>query len=124
MGKLSKEQLVQRRQQLRLDAQREIAKTEVLQFRLDKDAIDRIHRLADQEQIAVGTMLRKWVMERVAIEENGSSRSPVDFADQIERVSSQLVKEAIEKEHSYLTSIKRLNEEILNEVQQLRSEKQ
>lgn len=70
MAKISKEQLKKRKAELGKQAREELAKSEVMRFRLAPTSILQLCELAEQKRQHVGTMVREWVLERAEAEAN------------------------------------------------------
>jgi hypothetical protein len=75
MPKMTKEELARRKRELTAAARTSIAKSEVLQFRLEPDSILEIYEIASEKKLPVGTMLRQWVLERVDVERGSKMAS-------------------------------------------------
>ncbi len=70
MGKMTKEQLQKRKAELKKLVHAEITKREVMQFRLEPENIDKLYQIALKQRIAVGTLVREWIIERINAELN------------------------------------------------------
>ena len=96
MSKLGKKQLQQRMSKLTAAARAEVAKTEVMHFRLDPQSIERLYGLAGQKRKPVGAMVREWVLERMEQElssaPNPKSVSLMDIDKRLESIERQLRK--------------------------------
>jgi hypothetical protein len=68
VAKMSKEQLKRRKAELGKQAREELAKTEVMRFRLAPADILKLCELAEQKRQHVGAMVREWVLERAEAE--------------------------------------------------------
>lgn len=69
MPKMTKEELEKRKTDMALRARAEVAKTEIMQFRLDAASIVKLHEQAAKCRMPVGAMVRQWVLDRLAAEE-------------------------------------------------------
>jgi len=90
MPKMTKEELAKRKADMSARARAEVAKTEILQFRLDADNISRLYEFATELKKPVGTMVREWVLERMAAEQGGAPNQPVtqqEFSQLAHRVA-------------------------------------
>lgn len=76
MGKLSKEEVAARRQQMQTEALKSVAKTEQLNIRIDQESIVRLYEIARKNGKPVGTMVREWILDR--IEAEVSSGDPIN----------------------------------------------
>jgi hypothetical protein len=68
MGKMTKEQLQKRKAELKKLVHAEITKREVMQFRLEPENIDKLYQIALKQRVAVGTLVREWIIERINAE--------------------------------------------------------
>ena len=59
--------------EMRSVAREEVAKREVLHFRIDKPSILEIYEVATRKKEPVGSMVREWVLERLQ-DEQGTKR--------------------------------------------------
>src|SRR5579872_935577 len=66
--KISREELKERKAELGKHAREELAKTEVMHFRLDPNNILKLYELAEKKRQNPGAMVRQWVLERMAVE--------------------------------------------------------
>jgi hypothetical protein len=73
MPKMSREELDRRKAQTGERARAEVAKTEIMQFRLDAESIERLYAQSAKCKLPVGAMVRQWVLERLAKEEAHTS---------------------------------------------------
>ncbi|HEY9871324.1 MAG TPA: hypothetical protein V6D08_19350 [Candidatus Obscuribacterales bacterium] len=90
MPKMTKERLAKRKAAMAARARAEVAKTEIVQFRLDADNISRLYEFATALRKPVGTLVREWVLERMASEQGGSKSQPVtqqEFSKLADRVA-------------------------------------
>ena len=71
MPKMTKEELANRKVDMALRARTEVAKTEIMQFRLDAANIEKLHEQAAKCKMPVGAMVRQWVLDRLVVEETG-----------------------------------------------------
>lgn len=70
MSTLSKKRLQERMDKLKASARAEVAKSEVMHFRLDTPSIEQLYVLAGHKRKPVGTLVREWVLERLQLESN------------------------------------------------------
>ncbi|QQR59655.1 MAG: hypothetical protein IPG59_09250 [Candidatus Melainabacteria bacterium] len=68
MAKLNKDQLQKAHNKLKDTARQRVAERGILQFRADSELVLAVMDAADQEAIPVGTLLRKWVQEKLQLE--------------------------------------------------------
>lgn len=90
MPKMTKEKLAKRKADMAARARAEVAKTEIVQFRLDADNITRLYEFATELKKPVGTMVREWVLERMDAERGAVTNSPVtqqEFSKLVNRVA-------------------------------------
>jgi hypothetical protein len=73
MPKMTKAELAKRKKSMTARAREEVAKTEVVQFRVDTDSIEKLYNQATKAKMPLGTMVRQWVLERLTVEEKGTS---------------------------------------------------
>lgn len=65
MKKMTRQQLEERKARLTEAARSEVAKREVMHFRLDAATIQGLYEIAEEQQRPVGAMVREWVSERL-----------------------------------------------------------
>jgi len=70
MPKMTKEELQKRKNEMTAQARAEVAKTEIVQFRVDAENISKLYDHAMASKMPIGTMVRQWVLERLRNEEN------------------------------------------------------
>ncbi len=70
---MSSEERAQRRASVGKAASEKVAKSEQLNFRLEEQSIKELQQLAFKKGMPVGTMIRDWVLERLACEKLGSA---------------------------------------------------
>ena len=58
------------------EAHRRVIKSEVMRFRLEEEAFDRLLKYAAKIKKPAGTLVREWVLERLDQAENKSKKSP------------------------------------------------
>jgi hypothetical protein len=75
MSKMTKKELQQRMTKLKLSARAQLAKTEVMHFRLDADSIEKLYAMAGKKRKPVGALVREWVLERLQTESGEKSKS-------------------------------------------------
>jgi hypothetical protein len=68
MAKMSEAQLKKRKAELGRQARKELAKTEIMRFRLEPRNILHLYEIAEQKHQHVGSMVRQWVLERMEAE--------------------------------------------------------
>lgn len=68
MPKYTKEQFNTLLDKATVQMKNEIAKREVIPFRLDKQNVKLLQNIALQKKMHVGTLVRQWVLERLADE--------------------------------------------------------
>jgi hypothetical protein len=73
MAKMTPRELSRRKSETLLQARAEVAKTGIVQFRIDEESIQRLYVRASELKKPIGTMAREWVLERLAEEEGRSS---------------------------------------------------
>ena len=88
MGKLSKKQLEERMSKLKASARAEVAKTEVMHFRMDAPSIEQLYILAGQKRKPVGALVREWVMERMQLESNSTTNMKVSLFEVTQRLQA------------------------------------
>lgn len=101
MVKMTPEELSRRKRETLQQARAEVAKTGIVQFRIDEDSIQRLYARANELKKPIGTMAREWVLERLAEEEGRSSRVTTKLYEDIitsinsrfDRLEAVLVKE-------------------------------
>lgn len=76
MSKLTPEERAQRRQKVQQEALEAVAARGQFNFRLEGDAIKRLHTLASRRKTPVSTMVRRWVLERLETEEADKATTP------------------------------------------------
>ena len=98
---MTPEELSRRKRETLQQARAEVAKTGIVQFRIDEDSIQRLYARANELKKTIGTMAREWVLERLAEEEGRSSRVTTKLYEDIitsinsrfDRLEAVLVKE-------------------------------
>jgi hypothetical protein len=108
MPKISKEELKKRKAELGLRAREEIAKTEVMRFRLDPKNILILCELAEKRHQHVGAMVREWVLERMETETAYAGKSTAPPG----KVSSKKVSENETNSIDILQRLDRLEKEL------------
>jgi hypothetical protein len=71
---MNKQELQKRKTEMTRRARRDIAKTEIIQFRLDKSSILKLYELAEKNKKHVGTMVREWVLEKIENKQDKDSK--------------------------------------------------
>ncbi|MCC7527682.1 MAG: hypothetical protein IT342_04115 [Candidatus Melainabacteria bacterium] len=89
MAKLNAKQLKKAHQELKDDARQRVADRGVLQFRAGPETILAVMDAAEKNNVPVGSLLRQWVQEKLALE-NAYKRAP----DLLERIS--VLEEAVD----------------------------
>jgi hypothetical protein len=77
LPRMTKGKLAKRKVNMAARAKTRVAKTEIVQFRLDADNITRLYEFATELKKPVGTMVREWVLERMAAERGAVTNQPV-----------------------------------------------
>lgn len=91
MRKMTKGKLAKRKAEMAARSRAEVAKTEIVQFRLDADNITRPYEFATELKKPVGTMVREWLLERIEAERGNSTNRPVtqrEFTQLAHRVAN------------------------------------
>ncbi len=68
MAKLDSNELDRVHKELKADAKQRVAERGLLQFRADPDTVRAVLQAADQQNMAVGALLRQWVQERLQLD--------------------------------------------------------
>jgi hypothetical protein len=68
MAKMTKAELKKRKAALSSLARQQLAKTEIMRFRLEPDNIINLYKLAEKKKVHVSTMVRNWVLECMKLE--------------------------------------------------------
>ncbi len=55
--------------EIRSFARAEMAKNQIVQFRVDEADFERLVKMATEKEYPIGTMVRNWVFERLSLEE-------------------------------------------------------
>ena len=105
MPKMTKAELAKRKGDMTVRARIEVAKTEIVQFRVDADNINKLYQSAAKAKMPIGTMVRQWVLERLAIEETEKHIDlPQEYLDSIaslhlrlDRLEKMFVKDKFKK---------------------------
>lgn len=103
MAKMTPEELSKRKRETLLQARAEVAKTGMVQFRIDEESIQRLYDRASELKKPIGTMVREWVLERLAAEDGRSTSATTKLYEDImtsinsrfDRLEEVLVKEKI-----------------------------
>ncbi len=93
---MSPEERARRRASVGKAASEKVAKSEQLNFRLEEKSIRELQQMAFKKGMPVGTMIRVWVMERLAQEKVGSSQltgKALQVLDEIQAKLNCLCKE-------------------------------
>lgn len=91
MPKMTKEELAKRKSEMAARARVEVAKTEIVQFRVDADSIEKLYEHAAALKMPIGTMVRQWVLERLAAEERSEEKSiQQDYLDSLASLHAKL----------------------------------
>jgi hypothetical protein len=96
MPKMTKEELTRRKNEMTARARAEVAKTEIVQFRVDADNIQKLYEHAAKLKLPVGTMVRQWVMDRLSAEENGELHDIASLHARFDRFE-EILKEALDE---------------------------
>ena len=90
---MDKRELEKRKAEMTNRARAEVAKTEIVQFRLDPTNILRLYELAEKSKKPLGTMVRNWVLERMALEPtNGKQASFAELPARVKLLETQMQK--------------------------------
>jgi len=73
MAKMTAEELSTRKKETLLQARAEVAKTGIVQFRIDEESMQKLYARASKLKKPVGTMAREWMLERLDAEEGRSN---------------------------------------------------
>jgi hypothetical protein len=73
MSNMTTEELERRKSEMTARARAEVAKTEIVQFRVDAENINKLYEYAAKTKMPIGTMVRQWVLERLKQEEGGEN---------------------------------------------------
>jgi hypothetical protein len=91
MPKMTEEQLEKRKAEMTMRARAEIAKTEMVQFRIDAESISRLYERAAKYKMPIGTMVRGWVLDRLHSEEIAAQAgAPLSERDSLAKLHSRL----------------------------------
>lgn len=82
MAKLNRDELDKAHKELRADAKQRVADRGVLQFRADPETVKAVLQAADEQQMPVGALLRRWIQDRLYLE-GAQQKAP----DLVQRVS-------------------------------------
>lgn len=74
-SKISEAELKRRKAELGQLARKELAKTEIMRFRMEPRDILRLFDIAKQKRQHTGSMVRQWVLERMEIESHPGARA-------------------------------------------------
>ena len=77
MPKLTDKEREQRRKKVQEEALEAVAARGLFNFRIDGPDIKRLYELAGYRQQPVSAMVREWVLERLAAEENNKISAPL-----------------------------------------------
>jgi hypothetical protein len=89
MAKLTSGQLAKRKKQSREAARAQIAKSEVMHFRLDPNSIQRIYAVAEKQRKNPGALVREWVLERLGAE-SGEGQTLEQRVTALEKLTAKL----------------------------------
>lgn len=70
--------------EMRQSARAEIARRHVLHFRIDKTNIAAVYKVAAEKKVPVGSMIRDWVLDRLAQEQDHASKLAPDRISELE----------------------------------------
>jgi hypothetical protein len=71
-------------------ARKRVAQRQVFHFRLEAENIEALYEIAGKEKIPVGTMVRKWVTERLHEENSKKPKRNGDLLNHIEDLDKRL----------------------------------
>lgn len=91
----TKEELAKRKSQMTARARAEVAKTEIVQFRVDAEIIQRLYAQAAKLKIPVGAMVRQWVVEQLSSEESGGRNDIASIHARLDRIEEILTNERL-----------------------------
>ncbi len=83
MSKMTPGELSKRKRQTLLQARAEVAKTGIVQFRIDEESVQKLYDRASLVKKPVGTMAREWVLERLAEEDSHSGNEMTKLGEDI-----------------------------------------
>jgi hypothetical protein len=90
---MDKRELEKRKAEMTSRARAEVAKTEIVQFRLDPANILRLYELAEKNKKPLGAMVRNWVLERMAVEStSGTQASFAELPARVKLLEAQMQK--------------------------------
>lgn len=89
MAKMTAGHLAKRKKQSRDAAKAEIAKSEIMHFRLDPKSIQGIYAVAEKQRKNPGALVREWVLERLAAE-SGEGRTLEQRVKALEELTAKL----------------------------------
>jgi predicted DNA binding CopG/RHH family protein len=69
-SKMPIDERLRRRQQLQKAAAKDYAKTEQINFRIDEESVNELIDVANAKGQPLGTLIREWVLERLAEEKS------------------------------------------------------
>jgi len=84
MPKLTDKEREQRRRKMQEEALESVAARGQFNFRLEGQYIKRLYELAGRRRQPVSAMVREWVLERLAVEENNKYSVPL-WAQELEQ---------------------------------------
>jgi len=87
---MSPEERARRRDRVGKTATEKVAKSEQLNFRLEEHSISEIQSMAFRKGMPVGTMIREWVLERLAQEKLGSPERAAAAAHVLQEIHAKL----------------------------------
>jgi len=87
---MDKRELERRKAEMTARAKAAVAKTEIVQFRLDRSNILRLYELAERNKKPLGTMVRDWVLERMTSESTSRQLSLTQLPARVKLLESQI----------------------------------
>ena len=90
---MNKRQLEKRKAEMTARAKAELAKTEIVQFRLDRKSIMILFKLTEKYRKPLGAMVREWVLERMQ-QETQRGANPRTIEQRLSALERQIAKKA------------------------------
>lgn len=92
MAKITKKELAKRKSEMTARARAEVAKTEIVQFRVDAEVIEKLYECSAEMKLPVGTMVRQWVIERLSLETAAEHNNIASINERLDRLEGMLKK--------------------------------
>lgn len=89
---------------LRQEAHKRVTKDEVMKFRLESETLEQLLLLAQKQKKPAGALVREWVLEKLAQEENGHQTPEIKA---ISIITTSLAEQGL-LDDNQLSSIRRL----------------